>query len=151
MDEPHTTLWKSSDGDSEGKFAVDLDAKKRVELCMELVTDVEDDQVEEEGLPVGFNLYLTSVEHSLPEGEIGPDAQRALDLVQQATSIHLDYRSLLDHFDFLRNREAAHSALTASILSRVMTWTVIEAFLVISMAIGQVVYWRKFFEQRRYL
>jgi hypothetical protein len=41
--------------------------------------------------------------------------------------------------------------MTEQILSRVMSWTLIEAALVILMATAQVIYWRKFFEQRRYL
>jgi hypothetical protein len=57
----------------------------------------------------------------------------------------------VDHFDFLRNREAQHQVLTSQILSRVMGWTLLEAGLVVAMALGQVMYWKKFFEQRRYL
>jgi hypothetical protein len=41
--------------------------------------------------------------------------------------------------------------LTNEILARIMGWTVVEACVVIAMAVAQVMYWRKFFEQRRYL
>jgi hypothetical protein len=58
---------------------------------------------------------------------------------------------LQDHYDFLRTRESINEALTDAIMSRVMGWTIAEACLVVFMAIAQVMYWRKFFEQRRYL
>jgi hypothetical protein len=66
-------------------------------------------------------------------------------------AINSDWQNLVDHFDFLRNREAQHHVLTSQILSRVMGWTLLEAGLVVCMALGQVMYWKKFFEQRRYL
>jgi hypothetical protein len=33
----------------------------------------------------------------------------------------------------------------------VIGWSILEAVLVITMAIAQVCYWKSFFEQRRYL
>jgi len=119
---------------------------------MEVIKDIDDDEVEDEGLPVGFNLYVRStLERTLPEGEGGPDAKRALQLVQDSIDIVAQWRTLLDHFDFLRNREAQHNILTSQILSRVMSWTILEAILVVTMAVAQVMYWKRFFEQRRYL
>jgi hypothetical protein len=61
------------------------------------------------------------------------------------------FQNLLDHFDFMRNREAVHVQLTNQINDRVMGWTIIEAILVITMAFAQVWYWKAFFERRRYL
>lgn len=146
-------VWESPKGVKEGVFSVSLDASvKHIEFCLDLEKQVDDDEVEDEGLPVGFNFYVSPASgRTLPEGEIGPDAQRALELVLQAEEISLNWRTLLDHFDFLRNREAQHALMSSQILSRVMTWTILEAALVITMAVGQVLYWRKFFEQRRYL
>lgn len=147
------SIWESPRGSKEGVFSVTLDAHVNfVELCFDIEKDVDDDVVEEDGMPVGFNVYVHPVlERTLPEGELGPDAQRALDLVSEADEVLLNWRTLLDHFDFLRVREAQHAMLSVQIMSRVMHWTLLEAFLVVSMAIGQVLYWRKFFEQRRYL
>jgi len=153
-------FWKSSDGAREGSFTVTIDDDVPVEFCLLLDTKADDDQVVSgrdqvvfHGLPVGFSLYVrpATLPRTLPDGVDGPDAKRALDVVEKATNIYGDWRLLLDHFDFLRNREAQHTVLTSQILSRVMGWTLLEAFLVIAMATGQVLYWKKFFEQRRYL
>jgi hypothetical protein len=93
-----------------------------------------------------FQLFFINI-----TGEAGPDAKRALELVQRSVMINNDWQNLVDHFDFLRNREAQHAMLSSQILSRVMGWTLLEAALVVTMAIGQVMYWKKLFEQRRYL
>jgi emp24/gp25L/p24 family/GOLD len=149
----YKSIWESPRGSKEGVFSVTLDANVNfVELCFDIEKDVDDDVVEEDGMPVGFNVYVHPVlERTLPEGELGPDAQRALDLVSEADEVLLNWRTLLDHFDYLRVREAQHAMLSVQIMSRVMHWTLLEAVLVVSMAIGQVLYWKKFFEQRRYL
>merc|ERR1711971_853861 len=96
-----------------------------------------------------FARYVHGARTDPRAGEEGPDAERALDLLDEAEEIHDDWRNLLDHFDFLRNREAVHMKVTNQIENRVMFWSLIEAGLVVSMSVGQVLYWRRFFEQRR--
>jgi len=150
--EPFTALWKSNGDLTEESFSVSVNANTHVELCFAMADKPDDDDVMSNGIKVGFNVRVHSaVERTLPEGENGPDSKRALDLISHVDQIVSHWQTLLDHFDFLRNREAQHTQLTSQILSRVMTWTVIESVLVIGMAVGQVLYWRKFFEQKRYL
>jgi emp24/gp25L/p24 family/GOLD len=149
------SLWESMQGDLEGTFSVTVDPKGRYELCFHAHEEEERDDDTEENffteIPIGFNIRLQSLPRSLPDTELGPDAQRALSLVETAGLIQVDWQNLLDHFDFLRNREAVHSQLTKQIHDRVMGWTILEAVLVVAMALAQVAYWKKFFEQRRYL
>jgi hypothetical protein len=51
----------------------------------------------------------------------------------------------------VRNREAVHQDMNDAILSRLSRWTYVEALLVVGMATAQVLYWKRFFETRRYL
>jgi hypothetical protein len=145
-------LWHGDDGATEGLFSLQTVPNARVRLCFDAQTDVMDDTVKAgTTIPVGFNMRLVPDPRALPDQEIGPDAERALLQVQAATRIQSDWSNLQDHFDFLRHRESVNEALTDAILQRVMGWTIAEACLVIFMALAQVMYWRKFFEQRRYL
>ena len=116
------------------------------------IVNLNDDSVFDEPIAIGFNIRIeyTNV-RTLPEGEMGPDAKRALSLVDQMMVVQRNWENLLDHYDFTRNREALHERLTQQISDRVVGWSIVEAFLVVSMSIGQVMYWKKFFEQRRYL
>jgi hypothetical protein len=146
---PHKTLYKSTDEQSEGLFSLQLQPHQRVQLCFDVMTmdDVDATTIAK----VGFNVRLEPELRSLPENVIGPDAQRGLTHIKAAASIQADWYNMLDHFDFLRHREAVHDLLQDSIMSRVMAWTVAEACLVTFTAVAQVAYWKKFFEQRRYL
>lgn len=56
-----------------------------------------------------------------------------------------------DHQEYMRDRENRHSVLADTTLSRIMQWTVLEAIVLILISCGQVLYLKKFFEQRRYL
>ncbi len=99
----------------------------------------------------GFNIYLEPPIRTLEDKENGPDGMRALALVQEAASLELYCRNLLDHFDYLRQRETIHHYMADILLRRVMQWTILEAILLVIMAIAQVWYFTKFFEQTRYL
>ena len=74
-----------------------------------------------------------------------------MEIIKSAQSVETSWLNLVDHYVYLRNREALAVQLSQQIQNRVMGWTVLEAVLVILMAVGQVMYWKKFFETRRYL
>lgn len=150
----HTTkLWKSGEDDSEGIFGMTVEPNQRLALCFQAEWhEAEDDEVATISVvEIGFGLQVHPMPRTLPDEETGPDAQRALDLIQSAISVETDWSNLMDHFSFLRSREATHIKLTNEILDRIMGWTIVEAFVVIFMAVAQVLYWKKFFEQKRYL
>jgi hypothetical protein len=143
------TLFEAPTGAREGIFKLDSVAQSvRLALCFQN-NDIGDE--DDNDFDVGFSLRVNHLPRALEEGVIGPDGERALTLVKRATDIHQDWSAMLDHLDFVRNREAMHQDMNDAILSRLSRWTYIEAFLVISMATGQVMYWKKFFETRRYL
>jgi hypothetical protein len=120
-------------------------------LCFTNEIDGEETDSDKETVDVGFSLRYVPPPRALEDGVEGPEALRALKLVESATLIDQDWQNLLDHYDFLRNREGAHTELIQGIFQRLLRWTIIEAGLVIFMAVAQVMYLRKFFEQRRYL
>ena len=151
---PTKKLWKSSEEESEAIFSVTvMEPNQRLALCFRAEWDqAGDDYVASiREVEIGFGLQVHPMPRTLPDEENGPDAQRALDLIQSAISVETDWSNLMDHFSFLRSREATHIKLTSEILDRIMGWTIVEAFVVIFMAVGQVLYWKKFFEQKRYL
>ena len=145
------TLWHSEEEDHEEDFNIPVDAVGKYELCFELETDPNNDEYPET-YTVGFDLRLEPVAtRALDEDEKGPDTQQALEIIKSAQSVETSWLNLVDHYVYLRNREALAVQLSQQIQNRVMGWTVLEAVLVILMAVGQVMYWKKFFETRRYL
>jgi hypothetical protein len=58
---------------------------------------------------------------------------------------------LLDHQEYIKNREATHRHIVEQTFTMVMKWTLLEAFVLICIATAQVSYLKRFFETKRYL
>lgn len=159
-------VWESQADASEDIFHVPInqnpekELKTKYQLCFE-TSSKDDDQVEEreedDNIPnsirVGFHLRVENIvaPRTLPDNELGPDEQRALHVIDTADTTVESWHHLLDHFDYMRNREAIQDQLMRQTSNKVIGWSVVEAVVVITMAIAQVCYWKSFFEQRRYL
>jgi hypothetical protein len=151
--------WRSTPGVSEEIFHFQVEGlPNKYRLCFESsgVEEEEEEEVDDTSLAnilqLGFHLRVQSAApRALSNEELGPDAQRALHLLEEATMIRQHWHNLRDHFDFFRNREAVQQKLLQQTYVKVMGWSIVEAILVITMAIAQVCYWKAFFEQRRYL
>jgi hypothetical protein len=163
------TVWKVNE---DYDFTIDVHASQRYRLCF-LATSkkmrhqqqsarkaVEDEEENEEQdaffqgdykITVGFNIRVHDVLRTLAAEEIGPDALRAITLQKSALHVTDQWDNMHDHFSYMHFREAEHMKMAEQINDRVMGWTILESLLVVTMAIGQVMYWKSFFEQRRFL
>lgn len=146
------TLWHSEEEEHEDDFRITVDDPVgKYELCFELETDPDNDEYAET-YAVGFNVQCTpAVARALDEQAAGPDTQQALALIESAVAVQGNWQNLVDHYVYLRNRENVAVRLSQQIQNRVMGWTILEALLVVTISVGQVLYWKKFFETRRYL
>lgn len=141
--------YQAPKGALEGSFKVETNPQStRYSICFH--NNARDDD-EDNDFEVGFSIRVSNPIRAMDAGELGPETEKAFKLVEQAANIHEDWAVMLDHLDYAHNREAVNEELANSILHRLAKWTYIEALLVIGMATGQVMYWKKFFETRRYL
>ena len=53
--------------------------------------------------------------------------------------------------DYMRTREAVHREVTEETFSELLTWTILEAVALVFVSFGQVLYFRRFLEKRRYM
>jgi hypothetical protein len=144
-------FYEAPSGSKEGIFQLAeaaVTADTRYTLCL---GNKESEGGLENEFDIGFSIHVSYAPRTLKDDEIGPDAERALVLVKKASKIQQDWTNLLDHFEYVRNREAVHQDMNDAILSRLSRWTYVEALLVVGMATAQVLYWKRFFETRRYL
>jgi p24 family protein beta-1 len=147
-----TIIWTSAEEDTEDTFSFTVAAMGRYSFCISVQPTGDDDDVsQQETYPIGFNLRLDPLPRSLPQEESGPEAETGMHLIETASYIENDWKNLMDHFSYLRSREATYVQLTNQISDRLIGWNIVEALLVVCMAVGQVIYWKKFFETRRYL
>lgn len=144
------SLYESPADIQEGDFTLeDVQPSSKFSICFQ--NNADDDDIENE-FDLGFNVRFDKrPTRTLDDGVSGPDGERASQLIDKAAKIHQNWNILQDHFDFLRNREGIHYGMNEEIMNRLSRWIYIEAFLVIAMSVGQVMYWKKFFEKRRYL
>lgn len=141
-------IWTSAYGVSEDEFDIHLKRGGRFSLCLRNgMGKANDDQ----DRAVGFAFRVRPPSRAMDDKEQGPDGERALQLVEWASDLSEGWETLLDHYDFLRERENVQKELEEATLQRVVRWTLLEAVLLISIATAQVMHLRKFFEKRRYL
>lgn len=122
---------------SEGEFAFISNKAGDYQMCLSSNDDVGTD-----GLPaiVAFNF------RTLASGE--QDYQyKGLELELSELRQGLD--SLKDHQSYMNQREDVHTSTLESINTKVTFWTVIEAIMLIGMALWQVTYISNFFETKR--
>lgn len=147
-----STVWRSEEDHDEDTFSISVDPNGKFAFCIRVDKTVDEDDYEGDVVQVGFNLRVSpAAPRTLEDGVPGPDAEWAMELLQSANFVEVDWQNMIDHFNYMRSREATHTALMHQIRDRVLGWTVVEAILVITMAIGQILYWKRFFEKRRYL
>lgn len=86
------------------------------------------------------------------EKELELQAKKRTNLLYEMShSISEGLSMMVDHQDYLKFREAAHREVTERTFSRVVSWTVIEAIVLVVISAGQVFYLKKFFETKQYL
>jgi len=151
-EESMTSVWKSNPGASEGAFAIL--ATGRHLLCIRNGDMGGDDMSpgNSDGLDrkIGFSIRVVPIQRGLEE-KAGPDDEKTAKLIELSNVLMEGLETMMDHQAYLRNREAVHRDLTERTFRRVVRWTILEAVVLMAVAGGQVLYLRKFFEQRRYL
>eukprot|EP00527_Entomoneis_sp_CCMP2396_P001641 CAMPEP_0198147626 /NCGR_PEP_ID=MMETSP1443-20131203/36908_1 /TAXON_ID=186043 /ORGANISM="Entomoneis sp., Strain CCMP2396" /LENGTH=274 /DNA_ID=CAMNT_0043812035 /DNA_START=246 /DNA_END=1070 /DNA_ORIENTATION=+ len=166
-------LYRSRRGQTNGHFDVSLDAGKKFWFCIVNNLSVkknDDDEPDEEEIAakvpakVGFSFdFVTHDEFDYSEGDplsdLAPDDEttkahdqakkRSADWMKLGSSLQRKLSGMKKHFDYLRVREADHRDLTERTFSSILGWTAAEACTVTLVAIGQIMYLRRFIERSR--
>lgn len=72
-------------------------------------------------------------------------------LIDLSTTLRDKMELLLDHQEYIKNREAQHRNIVEDTFTALTRWTLLEAFVLVTIATGQVIYLKRFFETKRYL
>ena len=99
---------------------------------------------------IGFALRVVPPSREL-EDEAGPDNRLTAHLLELSDQLQDGLRNMADHQAYMRERENRHRMLAMLTFDRLMQWTVLEAVVLALISLGQVLYLKKFFEQKRYL
>jgi len=104
---------------------------------------------------IGFSIRVVPLQHGnadiVEKHAEGPDDENTARLIEMSSGLLTWIDSLMDHQDYMRVRESVHRDLAEATFRRVIRWTLLEALVLICVSGGQVIYLKKFFEQRRYV
>jgi len=151
-DSKQTPIWRSQRGASEGTFSITGSGK--FELCIQNGRQGSDDYVaDKDGFDrqVGFAVRVVPPSSRGQDGEAGPDNRLTTNLLDLSANLMEGLHTMSDHQEYMRERENRHALLADMTLNRIMQWTILEAIVLTLISCGQVLYLKKFFEQRRYL
>ena len=122
---------------SEGEFSFAANKAGDYQMCL-----LSNDEVGTDGLPatVAFNFRV------LASGEKDYEYKG---LETELNELKQGLNSLKDHEAYMNQREDVHKITLDSINSKVIFWTVVEALILVAMALWQVTYISNFFETKR--
>lgn len=108
---------------------------------------------------IGFSIHVHPMAgteaHKLQQEKTESDEEKATKQTQKLTDMAVQLKErmevLLDHQEYIKNRESTHRHVVEQTFTMVMRWTILEAMILISVASAQVFYLKRFFETKRYL
>merc|ERR1712238_240864 len=146
-------LFRSRRRATEGIFRVNLKPDQKVNLCLQngLVTAGRGRKSptarSHDGLErnIGFG-YSVDIKDEKQEVHSQNDKN-----TQAAKDLRRQLGNLINHHQYMRMREMKHREVVEMTFTQLMRWCVLEAFFVITIAAGQIMYFRNFLERRRYM
>eukprot|EP01039_Chlorochromonas_danica_P005275 gene5275-5810_t len=126
---------------SEGFFSFDAEFDGDHTMCIFNGSEQENDGFSR---LIAFNLRATNTEN-------GEEDYQFVGLQSELVDLKEGLDLLKDHQSYMNQREDVHKGTLESINVKVLCWTVLEAVILIAMAIWQISYIRSFFETKQRL
>lgn len=149
------TYYRSPTSASEGTFSVKLEAKQKVAVCVQnglghrrkrkwnAKAKGKDNDGLDRTVGLVVNMYKRDMSVELKDTNSK--------ILSKATDLTRRLNQLISHHTYMRNREAKHREVVETTFSQLLSYTCLEAALVIIMALGQILYVRRFLERKRYM
>ena len=125
---------------SEGTFSFDTNDKGDYTMCLQNGTEDNNDGIIR---VVGFNFRIMN--------SILTSSYEYAGLETELNDMKLGLELLKDHQSYMNQREDLHRSTLDAINTKVLCWTILEAIILIGMAIWQISYISGFFETKRKL
>jgi emp24/gp25L/p24 family/GOLD len=149
-------LWRSKPADASGSFRVPITGVSRgYWMCLQNSNHAPDNHQDEKEHPdhvtrmIGFNFRVESI-HEKPAPLVFTDQQQD-EWKEKSGAVEQEMRTLVNHHDYMRMREANHRSVVESTFASTLLWTMLELGLAILVAAGQVMYFRRFLERKAFL
>lgn len=155
--EDETVVWHSKPNTPFDTFQAIMKEGHKYWLCLQNTShsplaaakgEEEPDHLDEKTRRVGFNYRVNKDPSKPPKiGEHWSD-EKTEDWLDVATDLEEDLHDYYDHFDYVKKRESDHRTIVEQTFSDIMTWTLLEAAVVVLSAAGQVFFYRRYLEKK---
>ena len=140
---------------TEGTFKVNLDAKQRMAICVQngirrlrtpsRGTVKDQKHIDDLDRNVGLEFLVE------PRNEHVELKNANSKLMDAATGLRQKLRDLRSHHVYMKSREGKHRRIAEKTFSQLLVWCLMEAVIIVLIAVGQIMYFRRFLEKRRYM
>lgn len=146
------TLYRSRKRSTDGTFRVNLQANQKVELCLQNgIFTAGKRKTPTNRAHDGLDRTI-GVTYDFEETNLAKELENTNQkLLTSTKTLHREIGRLQDHYTYSRAREATHRETIETTFSRLMSWVLLQGFTVICVAAAQIMYFRRFLEQRRYI
>lgn len=106
---------------------------------------------------VGFSIHVEQntealMKHMVKTEDVkNPLYQDLRDVTDLSLELETSLTTLLDHQEYMKDRDDIHDEYLDTTLGMLTTWAMIEATILIAVSVGQIMYFRRVFETRRYM
>jgi hypothetical protein len=150
-------------GNGSGGYKTEEDRKRQTMKLQGHPSPEDDDfdytNTDGQNRDIGFSIRVTPLagtqadlkQKENTEGENDRAAKQSSQLTNLSYTLRDRMELLLDHQEYIKNREANHRHVVEETFTMVMKWTVLEAMVLMGVACAQVFYLKRFFETKRYL
>jgi hypothetical protein len=153
--EDNKTKHRSRRGAREGSFKIEAEPHEKIYVCVQngLVTSGDNKKKEREGRSKSDDLPRTvGLDLSVEERDVHDELHQAHSIIlSKAVSLTRELARLKNHHEYMGTREAKHREVVEVTFSKLMGWAFAQCAGVIVMAVGQVLYLRRFLERRRFM
>lgn len=133
-----------SRGSPEGTFAFDAPGSGVIDMCLANGSKENTDGVSRS---VGFAIRVTSTHTEIANTD--EKTGSLTELLEFSEELNEGLLTLMDHQAYMRQREAGHRKVILTTKTRVYYWTCAECFVLVALAVWQILYIRAFFETKR--
>mmetsp|Transcript_24444 Transcript_24444/g.59853 ORF Transcript_24444/g.59853 Transcript_24444/m.59853 type:complete len:229 (+) Transcript_24444:207-893(+) len=145
------TLYRSRTAVRSGSFKVEANPREKIYICIQNGLVVSGHKAKgktkSDGLPRTVGLDFSVEERDLHD-EIHQTHSKIL---SKAVMLSRELTKLQNHHEYMRAREAKHRETVEYTFSKLLAWALAQASGVILIAVGQIVYLKRFLERRRYI
>lgn len=153
--EDSKTKHRSRRGAREGSFKVEAEPREKIYVCVQngIVGSGNNKKQEREGRSKSDDLPRTvGLDINVEERDVHDELHKShSNILSKAVSLTRELSRLRNHHEYMRAREAKHREVVEVTFSKLMGWALAQCAGVVVMAVGQVMYLRRFLERRRYM